>query len=49
MAVSFLPSILASTSYLSPIFISIIGWVLPAVVFAFLFLYIESDDISDIK
>ncbi|AVH72743.1 photosystem I reaction center subunit VIII [Nostoc sp. 'Lobaria pulmonaria (5183) cyanobiont'] len=49
MAVSFLPSVLASTSYLSAIFIPIIGWVLPGVVFAFLFLYIESDDISDIN
>ncbi|MEH2239813.1 photosystem I reaction center subunit VIII [Nostoc sp.] len=36
MAASFLPSIL----------VPIIGWVLPAVTFAFLFLYIESDDIS---
>jgi photosystem I subunit VIII len=36
MAASFLPSI----------FIPIIGWVLPAITFAFLFLYIESDDIS---
>ncbi|MEH2424080.1 MAG: photosystem I reaction center subunit VIII [Nostoc sp.] len=48
MAASFLPSILASTSYLPSIFIPIIGWVLPGVVFAFLFIYIESDDISDI-
>ncbi|MEH2059123.1 MAG: photosystem I reaction center subunit VIII [Nostoc sp.] len=48
MAASFLPSVLASTSYLSSIFVPIIGWVLPAVTFAFLFLYIESDDISDI-
>ncbi|MEH2120950.1 photosystem I reaction center subunit VIII [Nostoc sp.] len=48
MAAYFLPSILASTSYLSSILIPIIGWVLPGVVFAFLFLYIESDDISDI-
>ncbi|MBN3894074.1 MAG: photosystem I reaction center subunit VIII [Nostoc sp.] len=49
MAASFLPSILASTSYLSSIFVPIIGWVLPGVIFAFLFLYIESDDISDIN
>ncbi|MBN3958143.1 photosystem I reaction center subunit VIII [Nostoc sp. NMS8] len=49
MAASFLPSILASTSYLPAIFVPIIGWVLPAVVFAFLFLYIESDDISNIN
>ncbi|MEH2414889.1 photosystem I reaction center subunit VIII [Nostoc sp.] len=49
MAVSFLPSVLATTSFLSPILIYTIGWILPAVTFAFLFLYIESDDISDIK
>ncbi|MFN6464177.1 MAG: photosystem I reaction center subunit VIII [Nostoc sp. DedVER02] len=36
MAASFLPSIL----------VPIIGWVLPGITFAFLFLYIESDDIS---
>ncbi|MEH1842291.1 MAG: photosystem I reaction center subunit VIII [Nostoc sp.] len=49
MAVSFLPSILASTSYLSSFLVPIIGWILPGIVFAFLFLYIESDDISDIN
>ncbi|MHC5611650.1 MAG: photosystem I reaction center subunit VIII [Nostoc sp.] len=49
MAASFLPSMLATTSFLSPIFIYIIGWILPAATFAFLLLYIESDDISDIK
>ncbi|MCC5630760.1 photosystem I reaction center subunit VIII [Nostoc sphaeroides CHAB 2801] len=49
MAASFLPSILASTSYLSSILVPIIGWVLPGIVFASLFLYIESDDISDIN
>ncbi|MGV0107348.1 Photosystem I reaction center subunit VIII [Nostoc sp. DSM 114160] len=48
MAASFLPTVLASTSYLSAIFVPIIGWILPGVVFAFLFLYIENDDISDI-
>ncbi|MBD6618190.1 photosystem I reaction center subunit VIII [Komarekiella sp. 'clone 1'] len=37
MAAPFLPSILVYT----------IGWILPGVVFAFLFLYMESDDISD--
>ncbi|MEH1941410.1 MAG: photosystem I reaction center subunit VIII [Nostoc sp.] len=36
MAASFLPSIL----------VPIIGWVLPAVTFTFLFLYIERDDIG---
>ncbi|MEH2179858.1 photosystem I reaction center subunit VIII [Nostoc sp.] len=49
MATSFLPSILASTSYLSALFVPIIGWILPGVVFAFLFLYTESDDISNIN
>ncbi|NDJ25871.1 photosystem I reaction center subunit VIII [Nostoc sp. B(2019)] len=39
MAASFLPSIL----------LPIIGWIVPGVVFAFLFLYMESDDISDIS
>ncbi|MBE9035469.1 photosystem I reaction center subunit VIII [aff. Roholtiella sp. LEGE 12411] len=39
MAASFLPSIL----------VPIIGWVLPGVVFAFLFLYMESDDISNVS
>ncbi|MFN6560598.1 MAG: photosystem I reaction center subunit VIII [Nostoc sp. ChiSLP01] len=50
MAFEFLPTLLASTSYsasyLSAIFVPIIGWVLPGVVFAFLFLYIESEDIA---
>ncbi|MCC5643231.1 photosystem I reaction center subunit VIII [Nostoc sp. CHAB 5824] len=36
MAASFLPSIL----------VPIIGWVVPAVTFAFLLLYIERDDIG---
>ncbi|WP_251955465.1 photosystem I reaction center subunit VIII [Nostoc commune] len=36
MAASFLPSIL----------VPIIGWVVPAVTFAFFFLYIERDDIG---
>ncbi|WP_341527303.1 photosystem I reaction center subunit VIII [Nostoc sp. UHCC 0302] len=44
MASAFLPSILASTSYLSSILVPIIGWVLPGAVFAFLFLYIERED-----
>ncbi|MBW4612760.1 MAG: photosystem I reaction center subunit VIII [Desmonostoc vinosum HA7617-LM4] len=36
MAASFLPSI----------FVPIIGWVLPAVTFAFLLVYMERDDIA---
>ncbi|QLE58306.1 photosystem I reaction center subunit VIII [Nostoc sp. TCL26-01] len=46
MALEFVPSILASTSYLSAIFVPVIGWVLPIVTFAFLFVYIESEDIA---
>ncbi|MBW4645868.1 MAG: photosystem I reaction center subunit VIII [Goleter apudmare HA4340-LM2] len=46
MTTEFLPHILASTSYLSSIFVPIIGWVVPAVGIAFLFLYIESEDIA---
>ncbi|MBF2051072.1 photosystem I reaction center subunit VIII [Leptolyngbya sp. 7M] len=38
MAASFLPSI----------FVPIIGWVFPAVVMAFLFIYIEREDPSGI-
>ncbi|MEH2286776.1 photosystem I reaction center subunit VIII [Nostoc sp.] len=49
MATSFLPSVLASTSYLSALFVPIIGWIVPGVVFTFLFLYLESDDISNIN
>ncbi|WP_339381428.1 photosystem I reaction center subunit VIII [Brasilonema bromeliae] len=33
-------------SYLSSIFVPVIGWVLPSVTFAFLLLYIERDDIG---
>ncbi|WP_138502248.1 photosystem I reaction center subunit VIII [Nostoc sp. PA-18-2419] len=46
MAFEFLPTMLASTSYLPAIFVPIIGWIVPGVVFAFLFLYIESEDIA---
>ncbi|AFY32151.1 photosystem I reaction center subunit VIII [Calothrix sp. PCC 7507] len=46
MATQFLPHILASTSYLPALFVPIIGWGVPAAVIAFLFLYIESEDIA---
>ncbi|MGG6296609.1 photosystem I reaction center subunit VIII [Leptolyngbya sp. AN02str] len=32
-----------AASYLPSIFVPIIGWVFPAVVMAFLFIYIETD------
>lgn len=42
--------ILASypASFLSTIFVPIIGWVFPAVAMAFLFIYIEREDASGI-
>ncbi|KAB8335061.1 photosystem I reaction center subunit VIII [Scytonema tolypothrichoides VB-61278] len=44
---SFLPPILMyAASYLSSIFVPVIGWVVPSVVFAFLLLYIEREDIA---
>ena len=46
MSGSFLPSILAYSSFLPSIFVPLTGLVLPAVVFAFMFTYIESDDIA---
>ncbi|MBD2353798.1 photosystem I reaction center subunit VIII [Tolypothrix sp. FACHB-123] len=46
MASQLLPSILASTSYLPALFVPIIGWGVPIAVFAFLFLYIEREDIA---
>jgi photosystem I subunit 8 len=46
MASQFLPQILASTSYLPALFVPIIGWGVPAAVMAFLFLYIEKEDIA---
>ncbi|MBD2293168.1 photosystem I reaction center subunit VIII [Anabaena sphaerica] len=46
MSGSFLPSILAYSSFLPSIFVPLTGLVLPAVVFAFLFLYIEREDIA---
>ncbi|MBH8561488.1 photosystem I reaction center subunit VIII [Nostoc sp. CENA67] len=46
MATSFLPSILAYSSFLPSIFVPIIGWVVPIATFAFLLVYIESDNIA---
>jgi photosystem I subunit 8 len=46
MSGSFLPSILAYSSFLPSIFVPLTGLVLPAVIFAFMFSYIESDDIA---
>ncbi|MCC5637128.1 photosystem I reaction center subunit VIII [Nostoc sp. CHAB 5844] len=47
MSTEFLPYILTyPASYLSAIFVPIIGWVLPIVTFAFLAVYIERDDIA---
>ncbi|WP_083468811.1 photosystem I reaction center subunit VIII [Nostoc piscinale] len=47
MSTELFPHILAySASYLSPIFVPIIGWVLPIATFSFLMLYIERDDIA---
>ncbi|MBW4591820.1 MAG: photosystem I reaction center subunit VIII [Brasilonema angustatum HA4187-MV1] len=43
---SFLPLILTyPASYLSSIFVPVIGWVIPTIVFAFLTVYIEREDI----
>ncbi|MEA5617002.1 photosystem I reaction center subunit VIII [Cronbergia sp. UHCC 0137] len=46
MSSSFLPSILAYSSFLPSIFVPLTGLVVPAATFAFLFLYIERDDIA---
>ncbi|WP_084776859.1 photosystem I reaction center subunit VIII [Anabaena sp. PCC 7108] len=46
MSGSLLPSILAYSSFLPSIFVPLTGLVLPAVIFAFLFSYIESEDIA---
>ncbi|NJM70593.1 MAG: photosystem I reaction center subunit VIII [Scytonema sp. RU_4_4] len=44
---SFLPHIfMYAASYVSSIFVPVIGWVLPIVTFAFMLQYMESDDIS---
>ncbi|MBC1213341.1 photosystem I reaction center subunit VIII [Trichormus variabilis ARAD] len=46
MATAFLPSILADASFLSSIFVPVIGWVVPIATFSFLFLYIEGEDVA---
>ncbi|MBD2297554.1 photosystem I reaction center subunit VIII [Nostoc sp. FACHB-87] len=47
MSTELFPQIFAySASFLSPIFVPIIGWVLPIATFSFLLLYIERDDIA---
>ncbi len=46
MATQFLPHILASTSYLPALFVPIVGWGVSAAGIAFLFLYIEKEDIA---
>jgi len=47
MPTELFPHILGySASYLSAIFVPVIGWVLPIATFAFLMLYIEREDIA---
>ena len=46
MSSSFLPTILAYSSFLPSVFVPLTGLVLPAVIFAFLFSYIEREDIA---
>ena len=46
MSSSCLPTILAYSSFLPSILVPLTGLVLPAVIFAFLFSYIESEDIA---
>jgi photosystem I subunit 8 len=46
MSSSFLPTILAYSSFLPSFFVPLTGLVLPAVIFAFLFSYIEREDIA---
>ncbi|MDB9449625.1 photosystem I reaction center subunit VIII [Dolichospermum circinale] len=46
MSSSFLPNILAYSSFLPSVFVPLTGLVLPAVIFAFLFSYIEREDIA---
>ncbi|MBW4629205.1 MAG: photosystem I reaction center subunit VIII [Brasilonema octagenarum HA4186-MV1] len=35
-----------SASYISSILVPVIGWVVPAIVFGFLFVYMEREDIA---
>lgn len=46
MSGSLLPSILAYSTFLPSILVPLTGLVIPAVVFASLFLYIEREDIA---
>ena len=46
MSTSFLPTILAYSSFLPSVLVPLTGLVLPAVIFAFLFSYIEREDIA---
>jgi photosystem I subunit 8 len=46
MSSSFLPTILAYTPFISSILVPLTGLVIPAATFAFLFLYIEREDIA---
>ena len=46
MSSSFLPTILTYSSFLPSVFVPLTGLVLPAVIFAFLFSYIEREDIA---
>jgi photosystem I subunit 8 len=46
MSSSFFPTILAYSSFLPSVLVPLTGLVLPAVIFAFLFSYIEREDIA---
>jgi len=46
MSSSFLPTILAYSSFLPSVLVPLTGLVLPAVIFAFLFSYIEREDVA---
>ncbi|HLP90874.1 MAG TPA: photosystem I reaction center subunit VIII [Nostocaceae cyanobacterium] len=46
MSGSLLPSILAYSTFLPSILVPLTGLVIPTVVFAYLFLYIEREDIA---
>ncbi|MBD2662947.1 photosystem I reaction center subunit VIII [Richelia sinica] len=46
MSSSFFPTLLAYTPYLSSLLLPLVVVVFPAAVFAFLFVYIEREDIA---
>jgi photosystem I subunit 8 len=46
MSSSFLPTLLAYSTFLPSILVPLTGLVIPTAVFAFLFLYIEREDIA---